>query len=224
MTLSTDGGRRPERPRGLELEARQLEYVERRHGPREQVERRLAQVAAGERRAARGGSQLGHHRRHGALAVGAGHRRDRRLRLARKELDVADHGQSATARFLHDGLAHRQARRDDDLVDVVEECRVEGAGAQLDLAVRGAAACEPRRLASRVGHAHRETAAAQVARAGHPGAAETEDERAGTGGERRKVRYGAHRSFSVARPTSTSTTVMIQKRTITFGSAQPLSS
>src|SRR6056297_4209966 len=35
---------------------------------------------------------------------------------------------------------------------------------------------------------------------------------------------GHQRTFSVARPTSTSITATIQKRTITFGSGQPLSS
>jgi hypothetical protein len=83
-------GRCPERPGGLELETRKLEDVELGHRLGEQIERRLAEVAAGKRRAPGGGRELGHERRHSALAVGARHRGDRRLRLARKELDVAD--------------------------------------------------------------------------------------------------------------------------------------
>src|SRR5690606_12784542 len=38
------------------------------------------------------------------------------------------------------------------------------------------------------------------------------------------VKFRHQRTFNVARPTSTSTTEMIQKRTITRGSGQPLSS
>ncbi len=191
---------------------------------REQIERRLAEVAAGKRGASRGGGELGDQRRHRALAVGAGDRRDRRLRLARKELDVADDGQSAPARFLHHGFADRQARRDDDLRHVVEERRLECSDAELDRRASLAQRLEARRVATRICHPHLEAPAAQITRAGHPGAAEPEDERAGTGGERLQVRCVVHRSFNVARPNSTSTTVMIQKRTITFGSAQPLSS
>ena len=48
--------------------------------------------------------------------------------------------------------------------------------------------------------------------------------RAASGGLRVGVHGGHQRTFNVARPTSTSTTLMIQKRTITRGSGQPLSS
>ena len=61
---------------------------------------------------------------------------------------------------------------------------------------------------------------AQVARARKAGLAETDDHRGGGFGRARVV----HRSFSVARPVSTSSSEMIQNRTMTFGSAQPFSS
>ena len=59
----------------------------------------------------------------------------------------------------------------------------------------------------------------QVPRAGKARAPETGNHCVtGAGGDR------AHRSFSVARPASTSSRERIQKRTMTLGSAQPLSS
>ena len=59
----------------------------------------------------------------------------------------------------------------------------------------------------------------QEARRRQAGLAQTDHHRA-----QRHWRGCAHRSFSVDRPASTSRKLMIQKRTITFGSAQPLSS
>ena len=78
---------------------------------------------------------------------------------------------------------------------------------------------ELRRRGARVGHREPPAARVQVARAGEPGAAQADDH-----GVRRLVGAVTHRSFSVASPASTSSSEMIQKRTITFGSAQPLSS
>ena len=80
-----------------------------------------------------------------------------------------------------------------------------------------------RPLAS-IGNAHVNAIAAQIARARESRAAETEHERARAGSHLRRRGGRVHRSFSVASPTSTRITVMIQKRTITLGSAQPLSS
>ena len=84
---------------------------------------------------------------------------------------------------------------------------------------------QARRLAAAVGDAQRAALAREVPRAGHAGAAEAEHQHV-SGGKFGRWRGRRHRqrSFSVDRPTSTSTTVMIQKRTITLGSAQPLSS
>ena len=88
------------------------------------------------------------------------------------------------------------------------------------IAASSAASCASCGGASRVSvTASRQPRALQVARTGEAGAAEPDDYR---------VRWcwhrGAHRSFRVASPASTRRSEMIQKRTITFGSAQPLSS
>ena len=60
----------------------------------------------------------------------------------------------------------------------------------------------------------------QITGAGEPGLAETDDQR--LSGLQFSVIH--QRIFRLARPISTSTTVMIQKRTMTRGSGQPLSS
>ncbi len=217
--------RRVQRVGGLELVARQLEHVEVGHRAFEQVEGRFAEVAARNRAAARRVRELGQQRRDRALAVGAGDRGDRRLRLTGEQLDVPDHRQAAAGGRDRDRLAQRQSRRDHHLRDAVEQGFTESAGVQFGVRHLLAQRRRTRRLGTRVRHAHREPLAAQVARAGQPGAAEPEHQRAAAGFERGEVALGVvHRSFSVARPTSTRITVMIQKRTITFGSAQPLSS
>ena len=78
---------------------------------------------------------------------------------------------------------------------------------------------EPRRVRARVGHDEAVAAGREVARAGDAGAAEAHDHAA-------RVAGGLlhQRSFSVASPIRTSMNEMIQKRTMTFGSAQPFSS
>jgi hypothetical protein len=84
---------------------------------------------------------------------------------------------------------------------------------------------DPGRRLSRVGDTQFEALAMQVACGREPGTSEAEYQRPGAGFERCKILgMRVHRSFSVASPISTRITVMIQKRTITFGSAQPLSS
>jgi len=67
----------------------------------------------------------------------------------------------------------------------------------------------------------------EVARTGDPGAAEAEYHADGALAFVLSAIRGCgihQRIFRVASPTRTSTKEMIQKRTITFGSAQPLSS
>ena len=81
-------------------------------------------------------------------------------------------------------------------------------------------ALELRRRGAAVGDRDAKAAALQVARHGQARAAHADDH----GVRRGLCGLRAHRSFSVARPASTRMKLMIQKRTITFGSAQPLSS
>ena len=96
--------------RGLELVARQLEHVQiRRHGialrGAQQIERRLAEIAADAHLQA---GALGHaadQRRDRALAVGAGDADHRRVHCAREQLDVADDLEAARARLDEERLA-----------------------------------------------------------------------------------------------------------------------
>ena len=87
-----------------------------------------------------------------------------------------------------------------------------------------------RRLGARVGHAQFEPAHGQPAGHRETAVAESEDECAGGRSLRAArcgasllgaARRGAHRSFSVDKPTSTSIMLMIQNRTTTCVSFQP---
>ena len=100
--------RRRERPQALgrlHLEARDLEHPgvdSRVRVCGKQVERGRSEVAAGRRGEALCFEHLRRERRDGALAVRAGHgehRRARGARIAREQLDVADHVDPAPARF-----------------------------------------------------------------------------------------------------------------------------
>ncbi len=146
--------------------------------------------------------------------------------LAREELDVADDRQSAPRRLDRDRLPQREPGRDD-----APATRRRAAPARTGRCeprsrpVRGAGPRSPGGSARVSATRSREALAMQVARGREPGAAEAEHQCPGARLERRDVvRLRVHRSFSVASPISTRITVMIQKRTITFGSAQPLSS
>ena len=57
---------------GLQLKARQFEHIQIRFGLREQIERRLTQIAAGQDAPSRGGRHARHQGGDGALAIGAG--------------------------------------------------------------------------------------------------------------------------------------------------------
>src|SRR4029079_18230078 len=74
-----------------------------------------------------------------------------------------------------------------------------------------------RRRCAVVGDCEALVARVQIARTRQPGATESDDDAACALGH-------AQRTFRVASPISTRITEMIQNRTITFGSAQPLSS
>ncbi len=151
-------------------------------------------------------------RRDRALAVGAGDADHRRAHVAGKEFDVAEHFDAAIPRRPRDRLLERQPRGHQHLRGSVEQRQIEAAEPQVELIREIAEIGESRRRAARIGGAHRDAALRQVAQAGNPGFAEADDD-------------AMHqRIFKVARPNNMSTKLMIQKRTITFGSAHPLSS
>ena len=185
----------------------------------EQVERRRAEVAADRDRQTRRLHHLADQGRDGALAVGAGDGGDRRPRLAREQLDVAHHLDAARRGLAQQRLGERHAGRGDHHRRGAEQREVEAAvaagGARRDaLELRAA-----RRIGAAVGHREPPAARGEMPRHRHAGAAEPHDER---GAGRRGGADGVgHRSLSVARPASTRKKVMIQKRTMIFGSAQP---
>ena len=116
--------------RRVELERRQLEHVQVGRAAIEQVERRLAEVAADAHAHAGALGHAAEQRGDGALAVGAGDADDRRVRGTREQLDVADDVEAAGARLHEERIVERHARRGDDDVGLLEQARVEPAGAR----------------------------------------------------------------------------------------------
>ncbi len=212
------GGLERERFGRIELVARQLQDVELRARV-EQLERRLAEVPADARAPAGALRHAAEQGRDRALAVGAGDADDRSARRAREQLDVTDERQALRARRIEERPLRRHAGRQHDVLGARQPLRVQAAGAHEDLGCLGAQRRERGRRLAGVEHGDRQAARAQVPHDREAGLAEADDERVGhdCGGV-------AHRSFSVARPASTSSTLMIQKRTMILGSAQPLSS
>ena len=169
-------------------------------------------IAAGEHAPSGGGGHARDQARHRALAVRAGDADDRRPHGAREQLDVAQHLDAAGARARCNRLLERYAGRHQHLRCAVEQRQIEAAQADIERFRETAEFGEPRRRAARIGGRDRDAALCQVAQARSSRFAETDDDAC------------HHRIFKVARPASTSMKLMIQKRTITFGSDHPLSS
>src|SRR5690606_38800920 len=111
-------------------------------------------------------------------------------------------------------LLQRQARRGHHEVGALQQRQVQPAGHEGDARELRPQRLDARRRGARVGARQAPAARGEVA-----------DHRATRVAEAGDDGVAAHqRTFSVARPMSTSSRLMIQKRTITFGSAQPLSS
>ena len=162
-------------------------------------------------------------RRHGALAVGAGDADHRRVRGAREQLDVADDLEAAAPRLVEERAASSATPgRDHHAHAPRRAARRRGRRGAPGFAARARRA--PRRAFRRLRRAlsvtaSRQPCAQQIARARRARSCRAPRPR-----RTWLARGAAHRSFSVDRPASTSSSEMIQKRTITFGSAQPLSS
>src|ERR1700680_159023 len=134
------------------------------------------------------------------------------MHVARKQFDVAKHLDTARACGAGDGLLERNPWGDQHLRGAVEQRQIEAAEPQVERIGESAQFGESRRRAARIRGTDWDSALRQVAQARRARFAETDHDTV------------HQRSFKVARPTSTSTKLMIQKRTITFGSAHPLSS
>ncbi len=235
-----NGGRfEGERRSRLELKAGELEHVElswllpctgscRRSeraspwGARrglQQVQRRLTQVSA---HAHPQPGALGHpanERRHGALSVGPGDPHHRRISRAREQLDVANDFDTAAPGFDKKRLAQRYPGRGDHQVRALQQPGIQPANPHRDPGIDLFQARELRRALPRIRNRQPPAARVQVARTGEPRATQSHDHSV--------TRLGGsqgHRSFNVASPASTNSSEMIQNRTITFGSGQPLSS
>ena len=208
-----------QRVRRLELVRGELEHVHRRGRALEQVERGLAEVAADAHRKARGLCEFADECRHGALAVRAGDADHAPARFAGEQLDVADEVEAVGRGLAQEGLGERDAGRDDDLVGALEHGRVEAAERGRRTGHQAPEFREPRRVLARIGHDQPVPARGEVPGRRHAGPAEAHDHADGTGGG-----LLHQRSFNVASPIRTSMNEMIQKRTITFGSAHPFSS
>ncbi len=207
-----DRAEKLERGGRLQLEARELEHVQIGNGLLEQVERGLAEVAAGEHGQSRAFGHARDQARHRALAVGAGDADHRRLGGAREQLDVAQHLDAAAARLGDDRLLRRHPGRQQHLRSALEQRHIERAEAQVDALGEIAELGESGWRRTRVGRGRGDAVPREIAQARGPRLAQAHDDRA------------LHRIFNVARPVSISRKLMIQKRTITFGSLQPLSS
>src|SRR4030095_10655596 len=107
----------------------------------------------------------------------------------------------------------------DDLVGALENRGIEAAERGRGLGNEPAQLRKPGRVRARVRHHQAVPARREVARGRYARAAEAHDHAAGTAGA-----LPHQRSFSVASPMRTSMKEIIQNRTMTFGSAQPLSS
>ncbi len=210
---------RLQRPGGLELVRGKLEHVHRGRRTVEQVERGFAEVAADAHLEPGGLCKRPDQRGDRALAVRAGDADDTAAGLAREQLDVADEIEPLRCRLAQEGLGKRDAGRDDDLVRTLEHRRVEAAERGRRLWHEPAQLREAGRMRTRVGDDEPVPARGQVPGRRHAGAAEADDHAA-----RCAAGLLHQRSFSVASPMRTSMNEMIQKRTMTFGSAQPFSS
>ncbi len=214
--------------RGFQLEAGQFEHPDL---------RQLARIEAGHQGAERGRADVARHRRPpaGGTAKLAGHGGGRRLAVGAgdgdelaavaqaqfaqglgEQLDLADDGDAACGAQRHHRLGEREAGRQPEQVDALEQLLREATGDQMR-GRRGASELGGMgRLGTRVGHAHPRPPAVQPLRHGQAALAQAENQCG--------FALEFHRSFKVDSPNSTSMMVIIQKRTTTWVSFQPSNS
>ena len=136
-----------------------------------------------------------------------------------KQLDIAHDLESSPARFHEERRAERHSWRCHDTHRIVEQSGVETTGTDRNSGIQLAQSCQLGRLGARIGYCDLPSERVQIARTRQPRPAEADDDCRGW-----FCRRYNHRSFRVANPNNTRIREIIQKRTITLGSAQPLSS
>ena len=168
-------------------------------------------------------------RRHGALAVRSCHTNERSLRFTREQLDIRNDFEPRIACRLDERIVVGNAGRSDHAPDVCGEF----AAAELAFRVgpKLIEFLETRWLLAAVEEHGLPPRSLQVSCDGQPGCAQPKHEVLLPGlWLGRGFRFcflflhRAHRIFRLAKPINTRMTVIIQKRTMTFGSAHPFSS
>ncbi|KPW46244.1 Uncharacterized protein ALO88_05612 [Pseudomonas syringae pv. antirrhini] len=205
---------------GFELKTGQLHHVQL-DIIAEQVQRRGAQIAAHSNTLAGSCGHLADQRGHGAFRVGTGNRNHRCLGVTGKQFDVAGQLDAACMRLLQGRCGQGQTRADIKLVGTAEEVHVQFATPHFHLRIVTTQSRQLRRIFPRVGHSKGHAPVRQEANQGHATLAKPHNNAEAVGNDQG---HSFYLSFNVARPMSTRITVMIQKRTITRGSGQPLSS
>ena len=222
------GHPRAQGPGRLQLEAGDFQDVELDPGIQE-IQGGLPQVATHRRPQPTCPGHLADQGRDRALAVGAGDGDDGGLGGAGKELDVAHHLQTAPQGDRQALVAHGNARTDDQAFGRRQGRRVEVPQEEGQVRHLFSRRLQPRGLGPGVGHRHGHALGPEIAGAGQARLAEPQDQGLGLGRLRRGVALGVEDTFHqrilrLASPTRTRMTLRIQKRTMTRGSGQPLSS
>ena len=213
----------------LELETRKLEDVELCTVVK-QLEYRLAKIAADTCMNACRSGHFAEQRRDSALAVGTGNCNNGRLRLAQEQLDIANHLGATCNCFPDDRRMNRNAGAHDEAFGQHKRLRIETAGRDSNVRQLLAQLFQPRGLLARVADGQRNTSGCEIARRRKATDAQSDDKRPGrcsladVCSDCHCRLHLSQRSFSVASPTRTRIRLMIQKRTMTRGSGQPLSS
>jgi len=205
---------------GLQLKARQLHDVQL-DIIAEQVERRRAEVATDGHALAGCCSHFADQGGYGAFGIGTADCHDGCFRVTREQVDIARQLHATRRCGLQGRCRQGQAGAHVKLVGAAQEVDIQLATTHFHLRVVTAQRGQLRRVFPRVCHGKRHAPLRQEAHQGHAALAEADNDAEVV---RSDQRHRFYLSFSVARPTSTRITVIIQKRTITRGSGQPLSS
>ncbi|RMM43280.1 hypothetical protein ALQ77_05336 [Pseudomonas corrugata] len=205
---------------GLKLEARQLHHVQL-DVIAEQVQRRRSEVTADGNPLAGGRGHFAHQGGHGTFRIGPADGNDRRLGITREQLDITGQFHATGSSGLQGRRRQGQAGAYVELVGAAQELDVQLATSHVHLRIVTTQRGQLGRILPRIGHGKRHAPARQEANQGHAALAEADNDAEVV---RSDQGHSFYLSFRVARPISTRITVMIQKRTITRGSGQPLSS
>ncbi len=213
-----------QRPGCLQLEAGDFQHIKL-HRRVQEVEGGLAQVAAHGRPQSARPCHLAQQGGDRAFAIGARDRRYGGLGGTGKEFDVPQDLQAARPGLCQGRLAQGDAGADHQPFGDGEGIRIEAPQKERQVGHFLPRHRQPRRIGPGVGYRHHQPLGTQMAGAGQARLAQSKDQGLGMGSWALGREKGLHqRIFRLANPTSTRMTVMIQNRTMTRGSGQPLSS